>query len=201
MTVHRPSVRGYPLTSITRPYRGSGVEPSRSVFFKLIRWQVTSFQAIAGSSIIFFFKFIWNMLCLYVVQLKFWFQTDFGCETSASYARKTVAFNHPSAPQENQCLVSHFLTTLGAQEKTDCSSMLWSIMDIHGSIDICQNKVSAGWAPDGIAGSGVDPSRSSTFLKLSADKLPVFKWSQAQVYFFKKSYEIYCVYVTMAPHY
>ena len=41
---------------------------------------------------------------------------------------------------------------------------------------------------DRIAGSGVDPSRSSTFLKLSADKLLVFKWSQAQVYFFKKNF-------------
>ena len=37
-----------------------------------------------------------------------------------------------------------------------------------------------------ISGSGVDPSRSSTFLKLSGDKLLVFKWSQAQVYFCKK---------------
>ena len=118
------------------------------------------------------------MLCLCPAQLKFWFQSDFGCENSASYARKTVAFNHPSAPQENQCLVSHFLTTLGAQEKTDCSSMLWSIMDnIHGSIDICQNKVSAGWPPDRIVGSGVAPSRSSTFLKLSSVNLLVFKWS------------------------
>ena len=41
-------------------------------------------------------------------------------------------------------------------------------------------------SPDRIAGSGVDPSRSSTFLKLSADKLLVFKWSQAQVYYFFK---------------
>ena len=80
--------------------------------------------------------------------------------------------------------------------------MLWSIMDnIHGSIDICQNKVSAGWPPDRITGSGVDPSSSSTFLKLSADKLLVFKWSQAQVHFFKKSYEICCVYVAMSLHY
>ena len=39
-------------------------------------------------------------------------------------------------------------------------------------------------SPDRIAGSGVDPSSSSIFLKLSADKLLVFKWSQAQVYFF-----------------
>ena len=124
--------------------------------------------------------FVYPRVC--AAHLKFCFQTDLGCKNSASYAGKTVAFNRPSAPQENQCLLSPFLTTLGAQEKTDCSSMLWSIMDnIHGSIDICQNKVSAGWPPDRIAGSGVDPSRSSTFLKLSADKLLVFKWSQAQV--------------------
>ena len=39
---------------------------------------------------------------------------------------------------------------------------------------------------DRIAGSGVDPSRSSIVLKLSADNLLVFKWSQAHVYFFFK---------------
>ena len=54
-------------------------------------------------------------------------------------------------------------------------------------------------SPDRIAGSGVDPSRSITFLRLSSDKLLVFKWSQAEVYFLKKLYEICCVYVTMAP--
>ena len=32
------------------------------VFFEVIRWQVTSFQMIAGSSL-FFFKFIWSLLC------------------------------------------------------------------------------------------------------------------------------------------
>ena len=44
--------------------------------------------------------------------------------------------DRPSAPQDNQCLLSHFLTTLGAQEETDCTWMLWSI-------DSCQNKVFA----------------------------------------------------------
>ena len=42
----------------------------------------------------------------------------------------------PSAPQAYQCLLSHFLATLGAQEKADCTSML-------SSIDSCQNRVSA----------------------------------------------------------
>ena len=67
---------------------GSGVNPSRStIFFEVIRWQVTSFQMIAGSSLIFL-KFIWNMLCLCAAQLKFWFQTDLGRENSASYYRQ-----------------------------------------------------------------------------------------------------------------
>ena len=60
---------------------------------------------------------------------------------------------------------------------TYCTSMLWSI---HS----CQKGICWPVSPDRIAGSGVDPSRSSIFLKLSADKLLVFKWSQAQVYFF-----------------
>ena len=37
---------------------------------------------------------------------------------------------------------------------------------------------------DRIAGSGVDPSRSSIFFRLPVDNLVVFKWSQAHVYFF-----------------
>ena len=43
---------------------------------------------------------------------------------------------HPFAPQAQQCLLSHFLATLGAQGKIDCTSMLWSIGN-------CQDKVSA----------------------------------------------------------
>ena len=59
------------------------------------------------------------------------------------------------------------------------TSMFWSI-------DSCQNRVPADQyhLTDRIAASGVDPSRSSIFLKLSADKLLVFKWSQAQVQVF-----------------
>ena len=55
------------------------------------------------------------------------------------------------------------------------TSMLWSI----------NSRIPWPVSLDRIAGSGVDPSRSSIFLKLSADKLLVFKWSQAEVYFFK----------------
>ena len=78
----------YPLTSITWPYRGLRCRPIEVEYlFEVIRWQVTSFQMIAGSSLIFF-KFIWNMLCLCAAQLKFWFQTDLGRENSASYYRQ-----------------------------------------------------------------------------------------------------------------
>ena len=80
--------RGYPPTSITWAYLGLRCRPVEvKYFFEVIRWQVTSFQMIAGSSLIFF-KFIWNMLCLCAAQLKFWFQTDLGRENSASYYRQ-----------------------------------------------------------------------------------------------------------------
>ena len=63
----------YPLTSITWPYHGLRCRPIEVEYlFEVIRWQVTSFQMIAGSSLIFF-----NMLCFTrAAQLKFWFQTD-----------------------------------------------------------------------------------------------------------------------------
>ena len=32
--------------------------------------------------------------------------------------------DRPSAPQVYQCLLWHFVASLGAQEKTDCTSML-----------------------------------------------------------------------------
>ena len=55
------------------------------------------------------------------------------------------------------------------------------------SVIFIEQKQDIRWpvSPDPIAGSGVDPLRSSIFLKLSADNLFVFKWLQAHVYFFK----------------
>ena len=79
---------GYPPTSITWPYRGLRCWPIEvNYFFEVIRWQVTSFQMIAGSSLIFF-SFIWNMICFWAAQLKFWFKTDLGPENSNSYYRQ-----------------------------------------------------------------------------------------------------------------
>ena len=50
-----------------------------------------------------------------------------------------------------------------------------------------------GWtvSPDRIAGSGIDPLRSSIFLKLSADKSPVFKWLQAQFFLIHMKYVVF----------
>ena len=65
----------------------------------------------------------------------------------------------PSQPQAYQCLLSHFLATLRAQEKADCTSTL-------SSIDSCQNRVSADRYHLTVSRAqvsthqGVDPSRS-----------------------------------------
>ena len=54
-------------------------------------------------------------------------------------------------------------------------------------------------SPDCIAGSDVDPSRLSPFLKFSADTLLVVKWSQAQVCFFLKIHTKYVVSMSLWP--
>ena len=76
---------------------------------------------------------------------------------------------------------SHTFTSLGAQETDNAH-----ILDINVLINWQLSKQGTRWpvSLDRIAGSGVDPSRSSIFLKLSADKLLLFKWSQAQVQVF-----------------
>ena len=70
------------------------------VFFEFIRWQVTCFQMIAGSSLCFK-KFIWNMFCLCrygPTLLRYCCKTDLGRKNSASYlkiqAGKTFFFYH-----------------------------------------------------------------------------------------------------------
>ena len=84
--------------------------------------------------------------------------------------------DRPSAPQAYQCLLSHFLATLGAQEKADCTSML-------SSIDSCQNRVSADQYHLTVSRAQVSNHQGRVyFLKLSADNSLVFKWSQAQFF-------------------
>ena len=74
---------GYPLTSITWPYRGLRCRPIFFRVFWVIRWQNTSFQMIAGSSSIFLNA--QEISCLSTALLKFWFQTDFRREKSTGF--------------------------------------------------------------------------------------------------------------------
>ena len=88
--------------------------------------------------------------------------------------------DRPSALQEKQCLLSHFLTCFGSPREN------WFNINVVIYWQLSKQGIRWPVSPDRIAGSGVDPSRSSTFLKISAEKLLVFKWSQAQVSIFKK---------------
>ena len=77
---------GYLPTSITWPYRGLRCRPTKvEYFFEVIRWQVASFEMIAGSSL--FFKNSYERCCVYVTMgpALFCFQTNLGRENSASY--------------------------------------------------------------------------------------------------------------------
>ena len=100
---------GYPLISITLPYRGLKCRLIEvEYFFEVIRWQITSFKW-SQAQVYLFLWFIWNMLCLChcgPVLLRFWFQTDLGRENSASFlkilAAKTFSYHgHASLSTSN----------------------------------------------------------------------------------------------------
>ena len=83
------------------------------------------------------------------------------------------------------------LASLGSEHRK-----LIHILDINVVINWQLSKQGIRWpvSLERIAGSGVDPSRSRIFLKLSADKVLVFKWSQAQVQcFFKLKWNMFCL--------
>ena len=87
--------------------------------------------------------------------------------------------DHPSAPQGNQCLFSHFLASLGAQEIAhNCTSMLWSI-------DSCENRVSADQYHMTVPRAQVSTHWGRVFLEVFCWQITSFKWSQAQFYFFQ----------------
>ena len=54
------------------------------LFFEVIRWQVATFQMIAGSSSIFF-KCTWNKSCSWAAPKTFWFQTELRRENSTGF--------------------------------------------------------------------------------------------------------------------
>ena len=95
----------------------------------------------------------------------------------------------PSAPQGNQCSIPQFLASLGAQQDWYCTHIAHQCCDQLTAV-----KTGSRWpvSPDRIAGSGVDLSRSSISLRLSADKLLVFKWLQAQDKFFQFIWNMLC---------
>ena len=86
--------------------------------------------------------------------------------------------DHPSAPQGNQCLFSHFLASSGAQEIAhNCTSMLWSI-------DSCENRVSADQYHMAVPRAQVSTHWGRVFFEVFCWQITSFKWSQAQFYFF-----------------
>ena len=97
----------------------------------------------------------------------------------------------PSAPQENQCLFSHFLTTLGTQEKTDCTSMLWSIMDNTHESTAVKTRCPLNRTTWPYCRLRCQPIEVEYFFEVIRRQVTVFKWSQAQVYFLK----IHMIYV------
>ena len=80
---------GYPLTSITWPYRGLRCRPVEVKYFlKLSPDKLLVFKW-SQAQVCFFKKFIWNMSCLChygPALLRFWFQ-KFGHKNSASYLK------------------------------------------------------------------------------------------------------------------
>ena len=80
-----------------------------------------------------------------------------------------------------QCSISYFLASLRAQETDNAHTA--HILDINVVSNLQLSKQGIRWpvSLDRIAGSGIDPSRLSNYLKFSAEKFLVLKWSQAQV--------------------
>ena len=80
----------------------------------------------------------------------------------------------PSEPQGNQCSIPHFLASLGEQEDWYCTHIAHQCCDQLTAVKTGYSLTSITWP---YCGLGCRP------VKLSADKLLVFKWSQAEVYF------------------
>ena len=95
------------------------------------------------------------------------------------------------APQENQlCLLPHFLTTLGAQEKTDCINVVISWPRYLPT--------SITWPYLGLR---CRPTKVEYFFEVIRWQVASFEMIAGSSLFFKNSYERCCVYVTMALRY
>ena len=101
----------------------------------------------------------------------------------------------PSAPQVYQCLLLHFLATLGAQEKADCTSML-------SSIDSCQNRVSADQYHLTVARTQVSAHQGWVFFEVIRWQFTRFQMITGScLLFFNIHIKNFCVYVSIATHY
>ena len=105
---------------------GSGVDPSRSSIFEVIRWQITSFKW-SQAQVYFFQWFIWNMLCLchYGPALsRFWLQTDLGRENSTSFLKIQAVKNFSYHVTSWSRCTSNFCTLISQNLKGEC---MWKI--------------------------------------------------------------------------
>ena len=80
----------------------------------------------------------------------------------------------PSAPQAYQCLISHFLASLTWY----CTSMFWLIESCQINVSADRYRLTVSWAQVSTH------CQFECFLKVSADKLLLYKWPQAQVQYF-----------------
>ena len=105
------------------------------------------------------------------------------------------ATDHPSAPHAYQCLL-----TLSSYFGSPGES--WLHINVVVNWQLSKQGIRWPVSPDRIAGSGVDPSRSSIFWSYP---LTIYSFSNDRrltfTFFKKNSYQICCVYVSIAPHY
>ena len=98
----------------------------------------------------------------------------------------------PSAPQAYQCLLSHFLATLGAQEKVDCTSML-------SSIDSCQNRVSADQYHLTVSRAQVSTHQGQVFFEVIIGQFTRFQMIAGSRLLFFKIHIKYVVSMSVSP--
>ena len=106
------------------------------------------------------------------------------------------ATERPSAPQGNKCFLSHFLASLGVVWEPKKKLIAHQCCDQLTAIKTGYPLTSITWPR-----AQVSTHRSRVLFEVIRWQITNFKWSQAQVYFSNDSYQICCVYVTMAPHY
>ena len=124
---------GYPLTSITWPYRGLRCRPIEVYyFFKVIRWQVTSFQMIAGSSLNWFLILNWPR------KLKFsqFLQAGKTCQLLLTFLTKVTRWS---------CSTSKFLCSDWSKSSSETQGQIVGAREsLNGRENMARRKVKNG---------------------------------------------------------